>query len=237
MIRIVMNGLGYPQVSPMTPAEGFFYTDSVLTYPYDLVTAKRILAEAGFTDQNGDGILEDSTGHPVELSFVTNSGNNVRVRIAEIIRKDLEALGFKVHFQQLEFNSLISKIDNPPYEWDAILLGLTGGSEPHFGRNVWHSSGGLHMWFPNQASPSTPWEKSIDSLFDAGVKELDINKRKAIYDQWQKIAADKLPLLYTVLAEQIYCINNRIKNINPSPNGGVLHNIERLYVETGIAKH
>ncbi len=233
MIRIVMNGLGYPQWSPMTPAEGYFYNPSVTTYLYNIKEAKRLLAEAGFFDKNNDSILEDKEGHPLEFSFCTNSGNNVRLKIAEIIRKDLESIGCKIHFQQLEFNSIIAKISNKPYEWDAVLLGLTGGSEPHFGRNVWHSSGNLHMWFPSQSKPSSTWETSIDSIFDAGVVELDVVKRKALYDQWQSSAADNVPLIYTVLAEQIYCINNRIKNINPSPNGGILHNIERLYVETG----
>ncbi len=229
MIRIVMNGLGYPQWGPMSPSEGYFYNPNVAKYPYDIAKAKATLAEAGFTDKNNDGIIEDSAGHPVEFSFVTNSGNNVRLKLSEIIRKDFETLGFKVHFQQIEFNSLIQKIDNPPYEWDAIMLGLTGGVEPHMGKNVWHSTGSLHMWNPRQPKPSTAWEKSIDSIYDAAVKELDETKRKALYDRWQEIAAEQLPLIYTVLPEQIFCIANKFGNINPCPNGGILHNIQWVY--------
>ncbi|HON09423.1 MAG TPA: ABC transporter substrate-binding protein [Chitinispirillaceae bacterium] len=230
MIRIVMNGLGYPQWSPMTPSEGYFFSDKTTQYPYDLKKAKEILAMEGFSDKNGDGYLEDKDGNTVEFSFVTNSGNVVRARISEIIRKDLEALGMKIHYQQLEFNSLIQKISNPPYEWDAILLGLTGGVEPHFGRNVWHSSGTLHMWYPRQKKPATEWERRVDSLFDVGVKELDVSKRKVIYDEWQQIISDQLPLIYTVLPERIYCISNKFKNLNPSLNGGLLHNLEYIYI-------
>lgn len=229
MIKIVMNGLGYPQWSPMAPSEGYFFDSSVVKYPYDIEKAKQLLASEGFRDSNG--VLLDKSGNTVEFSFVTNSGNNERGKIAEIIRKDLEALGMKVHYQQLEFNSLIQKIDNPPYEWDAILLGLTGGVEPHFGRNVWHSSGTLHMWYPYQKTPATPWEATIDSLFDSGVKVIDETKRKEIYDEWQRIAADKLPLIYTVLAEKILCISNKFGNINPSLNGGLLHNLEYIYIK------
>ncbi len=235
MIRIVMNGLGYPQWSPMTPSEGFFYNPDVPKHEYDTEKAKRLLAGEGFEDRDDDGVVEDSEGNPVEFSFVTNSGNNVRLKIAEIIRKDLERLGFKVHFQQMEFNSLIQRIDNPPFQWDAVLLGLTGGPEPHFGKNVWHSSGTLHMWFPRQDSPSTEWEARIDSLFDAGVKELDREKRKEIYAEWQRIAADKLPLIYTVLPERILCISDKFANVNPSLNGGLLHNLERIYLAEGSA--
>ncbi|MBD3321440.1 MAG: ABC transporter substrate-binding protein [Chitinivibrionales bacterium] len=233
MIRIVMNGLGYPQWGPMTPSEGYFYNPDVPKHEYDLEKARKILAGEGFSDSNGDGIIEDDKGNKIEFSFITNSGNNVRVKIAEIIRKDLETLGFAVHFQQMEFNSLVQRIDNRPFNWDAILLGLTGGPEPHFGKNVWHSSGTLHMWFPRQKEPSTQWEAQIDSLFTAGVKELDKVRRKEIYDEWQRIAAEHLPLIYTVLNERIICIGNKFKNINPSPNGGLLHNIERIYIDTG----
>lgn len=229
MIRIVMNGLGYPQWSPMTPAEGYFFNDNVTEYSYDIALAKKMLAAEGYEDRNGDGTLEDRAGHPLEFSFVTNSGNVVRGKIAEIIRKDLETLGCNVHFQVLEFNSLIQKIDNPPYEWDAVLLGLTGGVEPHFGRNVWHSSGTLHMWYPRQKHPATPWEAAIDSLFDQGVKEIGTEKRKAIYDEWQAIVADKLPMIYTVLPERILCIQNKFGNLNPTLNGGLLHNLEYFY--------
>ena len=230
MINIVMNGLGYPQWGPMTPSEGYFFNPDVATYAYDIEKAKQLLAAEGFADNDGDGVLEDAGGHPLEFSFITNTGNVVRGKIGEIIRKDLETLGCKVHFQALEFNSLIQKIDNPPFEWDAVLIGLTGGVEPHFGKNVWHSSGTLHMWYPRQKHPATAWEAAIDSLFDAGVKEVDNEKRKVIYDEWQRIAADELPMIYTVLPERILCIANRFGNLNPTLNGGLLHNLEYLYV-------
>jgi peptide/nickel transport system substrate-binding protein len=229
MIRMVMNGLGYPQWGPMSPSEGYFYNPDVEKYPYDIVKAKALLAEAGFSDRDNDGTMEDAAGHPVEFSFVTNSGNIVRQKLAEIIRKDFETLGFKVHFQLIEFNSLIQRIDNPPYDWDAIMLGLTGGVEPHMGKNVWHSTGSLHMWFPRQKTPATPWEAKIDSIYDTAVKELDESKRKQMYDEWQRISADQLPLIYTILPEQIFCVANKFGNLNPCPNGGVLHNIERIY--------
>jgi hypothetical protein len=34
-----------------------------------------------------------------------------------------------------------------------------------------------------------------------------------------------------VLPERIYCIKNRFKNINPAIAGGMLHNVERIWVE------
>jgi peptide/nickel transport system substrate-binding protein len=237
MINSVMNGLGYPQWGPMSPSEGYFYNPDVATYRFDTARARALLAEAGFADRNKDGVVEDAAGHPVEFTLSTNSGNTVRTRLAEIICRDLAAIGIKAHFQRLEFGALTDRIDNPPYNWDAVLLALSGNIDPHFGKNVWQSSGYLHMWHPGLKTPATHWEARIDSLFDSASKELDEAKRKELYDEWQRIAADELPFIYTVLPEQIYCLSNKFRNINPSVTGGLLNTIERIYVDTAFSKN
>ncbi len=229
IIDIVMDGLGFPQNAAMSPSAGFFYNADVPTYDYDPKKAKAILEAAGYIDRDGDGTIEDAKGVPVAFSFVTNAQNTERVQIANLIRKDLEQIGMKVSFNQLEFNTLVSKL-NASFDWEAVLLGFTGGIEPHFGRNVWHSSGGLHMWSPSQPSPETPWEEEIDRLFEQGVQELDPGRRKILYDRWQVIVAEELPLIYTVLAPQLTAMRNKFGNLRPTPYGGVLHNIEELYV-------
>ena len=113
--------------------------------------------------------------------------------------------------------------------WDAIMLGLTGGIEPHFGQNVWNSNGQLHLWYPQQKSPATDWEKRIDELFFQGVQELDEDKRRVYYDEFQKIVSDKLPVIYTVLGSRISAVRNKFENLQPTNYGGVLHNLEELY--------
>jgi peptide/nickel transport system substrate-binding protein len=232
IIKIAMNGLGVPQHGPMGPASGFFYNPDVPQYGYSLDSAKAMLSSSGYKDRNGDGFLEDSLGREVEFSLVTNSGNTVRQKIGEIINKDLQQLGFKVHFHLVEFNTLIAKLD-ATHEWDACIMGLTGGIEPHFGANVWRSSGNLHLWYPRQKVPATPWEKRIDEIFEQGVQELDPVKRKAFYDEWQVIIADQAPLIFTALSERLSALRNRFGNLNPSPSpeGGVLHNLAEIYVK------
>ncbi len=232
VIRNVMNGLGYPQRGPMSPSEGYFYNPAVSDYPFDTAAAKFLLAKEGFADRNHDGVLEDAAGHPVEFTLYTNSGNTVRIKLAEAICKNLAAVGMKVHLVRLDFGSLTGRIDKPPYAWDAVVLGLSGNVDPHFGSNVWRSSGYLHMWNPGQKTPATPWEARIDTIFERAGRELDNSKRKELYDEWQRIAAAELPLVYTVLPEQIFCLSNKFRNVNPSVTGGLLHSIERLYVET-----
>ncbi len=228
IIEIVNNNLGYPQDSSMGPAAGFFYNPDVEKYDYDLDKARGILKSAGFEDRNGDGLIEDPAGNPVEFNLYTNEGD--RVAIAGIIRQDLERLGMKVNFRTLEFNTLVSQLTSS-FQWEAIVLGLTGGIEPHFGKNVWMSSGQLHMWYPTQKEPATDWEKRTDEIFTQGVQELDENKRKVLYDEHQRIIAEQLPVIYTVLSARLYAVRNRFGNLKPTNYGGVFHNLEEIYIK------
>lgn len=230
IINIVMNGLALPQDTAMSPSAGFFYNPDVKKYEYNLDKARALLKEAGFWDRDEDGILEDKDGNNIEFSLYTNSGNTERVQIANIIRKDLERIGFKVHFMQLEFNNLVSKLSST-YEWDAVILGLTGGIEPHFGNNVWQSSGHLHMWYPKQKEPATAWEKRIDDIFNQAVQELDKEKRKKLYDEWQEIVAENLPFIYTVLPKRLFAVRNKFGNLYPTSFGGAFHNLEYIFIK------
>ncbi len=231
IIEILNNGLGYPQFGPLSPSIGFFYNPQVEEYAYDLKQAKDILMQAGFQDRDGDGVIEDPEGNKIEFNLFTNSGSQERVQIAAIVRHDLQMLGMKVNFLAIEFNSLVGKLTSS-FDWDAVILGLTGGGvDPHFGKNVWHSSGQLHMWYPHQEAPVTSWEARVDEIFNLGVQELDDNKRKILYDEYQKIVADQLPLIYTVLDSNMFAIRNKFGNLRPTSYGGAFHNIEEIYLK------
>lgn len=229
VINTVMNGLGFFQDSSMSPSSGFFYNPDVVKYEYNLKKAKSLLKETGIYDYNGDGKAEDAQGNRVEFNFFTNADNSERVKIANIIRKDLEDLGFKVNFVPLAFNQLVSKLDST-YDWDVILIGLTGGIEPHFGSNVWQSSGHLHMWYPRQKTPAAAWEFEIDKIFNEAVQKLDDKERKVLYDRWQEIIAAQLPVIYTVLPANIFAVRKKFGNLNPTSYGGAFHNLDEIYI-------
>ena len=230
IIEILKNGLGYEQNSAVSPASGFFHNPDVKKYKYSIDIAKKILFEASYFDRDGDGFIEDRNGNPMQFNLYTNAGNEERIQIAGIIRHDIEQLGIKVNLQVLEFNTLVSKL-NGSFEWEAIILGLTGGGDPHFGKNVWMSSGQLHMWYPTQNSPATEWEKRIDEIFIAGVQELDEDKRKRLYDEFQVIVSEQLPFVYTVLSSNITAVRNKFGNLDPTNYGGVFHNLEEIYIK------
>ncbi len=230
VINTVLQGLGYPQDGPMTFRAGYFYNDKIKRYTHDPAKSKALLAEIGLIDRDGDGVLEDEKGRPVEFTLLTNAGNTIRERISEIVRKDLEVVGMKANLLFIEFNSLVTKLDKT-YDWECVLLGLTGGPEPAWGGNVWKSSGRMHMWYPHQPKPATSWEARIDEIFAAGMQELDRTKRKALYDEWQMIVNAQQPYVYTVAGEDLVAVRNRLGNVFVAPLGGPTHNIQEIFIK------
>jgi len=93
---------------------------------------------------------------------------------------------------------------------------------------VWRSGGSLHFWNAGAAKVPSDWEKRVDEIFDGAGKSLDRLERKRLYDEWQKIIAEELPLVYTVLPKMIYAVRDRFKNLRPTVLGGPFHNIERI---------
>jgi peptide/nickel transport system substrate-binding protein len=215
IIKTVYNGLAEPQYGPDNRAVGYFYNDKIKPYDYNIELARKMLAEIGMKDRNGDGLLEDEEGHKVEFTLMTNSGNNMREQTAEIVRKDLAQLGIQVDLKFIEFNVLVSKMDET-FDWEGLVMGLTGSSEPQLGANIWKSSGRLHMWYPKQKTPATPWEARIDQIFAEGIQEMERPKRKVLYDEYQMIANEQQPFVYTVAPLDLYAFSNKFDNIYPT---------------------
>ncbi len=217
MCYLVYNGLADPLYGPITPANRPYYTEGLFpVYEYDLKKARAILESLGFKDRNGDGWLEDPEGNTLEIVLLTNAGNKEREAIGNMIKEDLEKIGIKVIFRPIDFNSLVSRLTSPPYDWEAVIIGLTGSMDPHFGRNVWHSSGTLHMWNPRQGKPQTHWEKNIDELFDLGARETNFEKRVEIYRRAYRIIAEEQPMIFLATPKSMLAVRNKFENLFPT---------------------
>lgn len=227
---LVYNGMAKPLYTPITEANRPYFEEGFYPrFEYDLKKARKLLESIGFKDRDGDGILEDPQGHKLKFTLITNAGNKERETIGNIIKEDLRKLGIEVHFQPIDFNSLVSRLTAPPYQWEAVIIGLTGSIDPHFGRNVWHSSGGLHMWHPRQKKPATEWEAEIDRLIDLGAIELDFEKRVEIYKRLFWIITYQQPMIFIATPKSLMASYNKLGNLFPTVWGWYEEN--RLYIK------
>ena len=218
IIADVQHGLGYPQWASISPAAGDFHNPDVRRYEYDVEGANAILDGLGWSDGDGDGVREDGAGNPISFKLVTNVDNDVRARVAAIIDEGLDLIGIDARFEPIDFGDLVGQLTTT-YDWEAMIVGLTGGTEPHGGIAVWHSSESLHLWHPNQEQPATEWEADIDVAYVRGSQELNHEARVAHYHRAQAIAAEQLPLIYTTLSERLSAVRNVFGNTTPTLYG------------------
>ncbi len=218
VLDMAMNGKGYIQHSPINLRNLFFLKEDLKTYPYDLDEAHRKLETAGYP-LGEDGVRRDSKGNPVEFDLITNPGVPVRQNSGELFQEDMAALGIKVNFQLVDFNVVVEKLTST-FDWDGILIGLTGTFDPNGGSNVWLSSGNLHVWHPLQEKPHTEWEAQIDEVWRAAQTAMDPEIRREYYYQFQDIVADQVPLFYTVAAVNMVAVRDHLRNATPDRVGG-----------------
>lgn len=234
IMQSVFAGRAVPAYGPETSGDPMWQNTNTPTYPYNPDKALELLKEIGIEKRNGDDFLTDADGNKIEFVFNTNVENESRKAAAVLIANDLQKLGMKVILQPIEFNSLITKITDT-YDYDCILMGLQPGSaaDPGNSMNVYKSSGYTHEWFPEQKTPSTPWEARIDQLMDAQMQTLDYNERKKDYDEVQEIMVEQQPLIFMVTPMYYAAIRSNIGNVRPTVFGGyrATWNVEELYYQ------
>lgn len=223
MVLNCLSGYGQPAITDISPSDTFFYNPELKDYAYDLDAARAELAAGGY--RLDGSVLRDRDGNAVELSLTTNSGNKIRERIATILQEDWAKLGIKANYRPVDFTTLVEKLDTT-FDWDAILIGFTSSPDPHNSANLLRSNGNLHMWNPNQPKPETEWEAEIDRLVEAGSRELDRDKRRAVYWRIQAILHEQLPMIQTVRAVDHVAYRRNLQNLDQTVWG--INHPERL---------
>lgn len=230
----ILNGVGAPLFTPEALGSIFLNEEVAKGHKRDLNIANDYLKKSGFyKDKSGN--LHDKHGNIVSFDLLTNAGNTERESVGIMIKSDLKELGIKVNFKPIEFNTLIGKISGT-YDWDSMIMGFTGNTlEPHGGKNVWYSNGPLHIF--NQRDDNSanvnvlPFEKKLDVLFDKAASELEFEKRKIYYDEYQNLVAEELPMIYLYSPLRLIAVRNKVGNVRPTMLGGVVHNPSELYIK------
>ncbi len=228
IIRGVLLGLGVVATGPYKP-DAWFYNPNVKRYPYNPEKAKRLLAACGWKDTDGDGIL-DKDGQPFSFTVLTNQGNSLRDKTAQIIQYRLKQIGIEMKIRQLEWTAFINDfIDKRRFE--AVILGWTLGQDPDI-YDIWHSS----KTGPKQLNFIGYKNKEVDRLLVLGRRTFDKAKRKKIYFKIQEILAEDQPYTFLYVPMALPIIHARFHGIHPAP-AGITYNFIRWWVPKNEQKY
>lgn len=236
MLNNIYQGLGAPQDSPISVQSPYYLSpeEGLISYDYNPEKAKELLLSAGF-QYTADNRLVDAEGNPVRFTLLTNAGNKIREALCAQIKQNLEKIGMIVDFQPISFQALVDKLSDS-LDWDAHVIGFTGGVEPNGGANIWLPDGALHAFNQKPVSGQEPiegwevadWEAKIGQLYVQGAQELDETKRKAIYAETQRLAQEYLPFIHLVNPLSLSAVRDRVQGVQYSALGGALWNIHEI---------
>ncbi|MBG0789872.1 MAG: peptide-binding protein [Desulfovibrionaceae bacterium] len=227
IVKGVLYGLGEAANGPYKPGT-WQYNEAVRPRPYDPDKARRLLAEAGWTDTDGDGWL-DKDGRPFFFSVITNQGNTQRIKSGVILQQRLKEIGIKVDLRTVEWAAFIKEFVDKG-RFDAIILGWNILQDPDI-YNVWHSSmavdGGLN--FTRYVNPE------LDDLLTRGRHLLRQEARKPIYDRVQEILHDDVPYCFLYVPMSLPIVQARVRNIQAAP-AGISYNSEQWWIPRTLQK-
>lgn len=217
-------GKGIVIDGPILPIS-WAYNSQIQHMTFNREKARQLLRSAGWSDQDGDGILEKKIkGRKLKFEFelLVNSSNGTRYQIATNIQKDLKEVGISVNLTSLTWEELKKKVINRKY--DAALMAWKLSAKPDisfmFSKDA--RKGGY-----NFVSYSNP--KLDDILMKAQSTSLE-QERKAFLDKAQDIISRDLPYIFLYSPNSLLAINNRIKGFQPDPIN-IFNNVNNWWVE------
>ncbi|MGX7099951.1 oligopeptide ABC transporter substrate-binding protein [Globicatella sanguinis] len=202
------QGLRWRANAPITPNFKDYYNAELPGYTYDPEKAKQILADAGYTDADGDGFIEDKNGEPFTLGFASMSGGETAQPLAEYYMQAWAEVGIDVQLvdgQLMEFNSFYDalKADDPKIQVYQGAWGTGGDPNPTglYGRTA---SFNYTRWATEENDKLLAAINSDDSFDD--------EFRKQAFNDWQAYFMEELPVIPTLFRYSVVGVNNRVKN-------------------------
>ncbi|WP_282171853.1 oligopeptide ABC transporter substrate-binding protein [Cytobacillus firmus] len=214
------NGLGKPLNTPFPSVSWAKIDDSEINpYEYDPEKAKKLLDEAGYVDKDGDGFREDPEGKPFTINFDAMAGAETSEARAQFILQSWQEVGLnaKLNGGSLkDFNLFYDTIeaDDPSVETFMGAWGLANDPDP---AGIWLSTDKWNMWRWYNEKSDELIKKGVTFPEDASK---DVTEhRQEVYNEWQKLVNDELPIIFFEQRVDPWAINKRVGGVKVTPFG------------------
>ncbi len=190
LVKEVMKGLARPNNGPINFTQPH-YDASLKPITFDPNLAKKMLAEEGWADSDGDGILDkvvDGKKIPFKFTISIYAGSDVVKQAALVIAEEMRKAGLQVEVSSTEWSVWINNARS--HDYDASIANLLGNASEDDPYEIWHSSQaknkGQNVWsFINPEA---------DKIMEENRTEFDYNKRDALMKRFQQIVYDEMPV-------------------------------------------
>ena len=208
MIRDIWEGIGVVakgSVNPESPASD----PKLKPWPFDPVKGKALLAEAGWKDRNGDGILENEKGEPFRIEFTRASGGEIYERISNFLKSSYSKVGIQVDTKVVDW-SIMQEITKSR-DYDALMMGWSASAPESDPRQIFHSES-----IKEGGDNFVQWRSAeADQLIDKIRLTLEYDARMQIWHEFEATLHDEQPYTFIRVAPWLRFVKKTIGNVHP----------------------
>lgn len=211
LIKNIYYGFGSRIASPISPLRTEEYHNGLKPIQHDPEKAKALLAEAGWEDTDGDGLLdmdvdEDGKRDNFEVNFMVSNSSVTATSVARHLAEEAENLGIKINLNTMNFTVMTDRLRK--HDFDLYGAGFASPPLPTdlkqvFHTDFWANEGSNYFGYGNARS---------DSLMDMIRTVLDPQERKPIYYELQQMIYDDQPIIFVMNPKEKICIHKRFRN-------------------------
>ena len=217
LVKYVLDGVG-EAARTLYPPPVFWSNTDLAGYPYNPEKARRLLADAGWRDTDGDGIL-DKDGNPFVFKLVTYTERASLPPTAEVIQSQLKKVGLKAELTVTQVDGAHKMRDDGDFGMFIVGRGLLFVPDPDYNlmKDYFHENTIKSGWGAYHYQNAR-----VDELLLKGRKAFDPDERKKIYDEVQRIIVNQAPMAYLNYYVNIDAVRSRVKHYT-------MHPIERSF--------
>jgi peptide/nickel transport system substrate-binding protein len=221
IIEALMHGFAVPAVG-MIPPWSPLYTE-LDPLPYDPTQAKRLLAEAGWSDANGDGVVEKG-GAPLRFTLSVNSSNQLHKDLAQVIQQALRSVGVATEIRTVEFQTLLKQYKGRDY--DAVISNWTLDTFKVDPTPLFSCAEARKAGSANRTGFCDP---ALDELLDRGLRTTDPAAAKPIWAEYQQRIQAQQPLTFLYWSEDLTGLGPRLQDVVTDARSKIV-NIDRWWI-------
>jgi peptide/nickel transport system substrate-binding protein len=191
IVNGIYEGVDEIATSILLPSH-FPYTESIRQPSFDPAGAKKALADLGWTDSDGDGVL-DKDGKALMIEIATHSEDPNRIQAVEFIQATFKANGVGATVAISDWPAFFQSVQNGTHQ--IALLGWLNLVDPDrlmFGQL---STGGGLNWGKYSNT-------NVDKYLSEGRSSTELNQRIGAYRNAAVIISEEVP--YYVISYQGY---------------------------------
>jgi peptide/nickel transport system substrate-binding protein len=221
-----LDGMG-ELIAATLPATHWAADPALSPPPYDPDGARQLLAEAGWTDSDGDGWV-DRGGKRLRLPIRTNGGDRLREDVATLVAGYYRAIGIDASTELVSWGALVDDLFT--HDFEAIVFGWPLQADPDQSR-WWLST-------ENDVGIGYNFVSFTDDMVDRLLQEAltvpgcDAVRRAERYQQIQYLLTQERPYDFLFIPYATVLTRPDLHGVVAGPFAGPLESVAAWYVGT-----